>query len=317
MADPEQFFILQQGVEAWNAWREAHPDIRPDLSEANLYDADLREANLSYADLREANLSFATLFNADLEGAALSGANLSRADLVRANLGLDSLTDVTMTNAQVGWTHFDAIDLRSVKGLETLDHLGPSYISISTLYRSAGQIPESFLRGAGVPEGFLAYMPSLLNLPNEYYTCFISYSSQDQEFVERLYADLQSRGVRCWFAPEDLKTGDKIRDRIDQSIRLYDKLLLVLSEHSVKSSWVEYEVENALDKESRQKQLMLFPIRLDDAVKNSSISWASHLRRMRHITDFSRWKQHDTYQKVLTRLLRDLKQETLPPSDQL
>jgi len=33
---------------------------------------------------------------------------------------------------------------------------------------------------------------------------FISYSSKDQAFAERLHADLQNKGVRCWFAPHDL-----------------------------------------------------------------------------------------------------------------
>ena len=40
------------------------------------------------------------------------------------------------------------------------------------------------------------------------------YSSQDQAFAERLHADLQSKGVHCWFAPEDMKIGDKIRPRM-------------------------------------------------------------------------------------------------------
>jgi hypothetical protein len=39
----------------------------------------------------------------------------------------------------------------------------------------------------------------------QHYSCFISYSAKDQEFAERLHADLQNKGVRCWFAPHDLK----------------------------------------------------------------------------------------------------------------
>src|SRR5437879_9269024 len=92
------------------------------------------------------------------------------------------------------------------------------------------------------------------------YSCFISYSSKDQAFAERLYADLQSKNVRCWYAPEDLKIGDKFRVRIDESIRLYDKLLLVLSEDSLASNWVAYEVEKALNKEPEGTPNVLFPI---------------------------------------------------------
>src|SRR5262249_39107955 len=151
------------------------------------------------------------------------------------------------------------------------------------------------------------YLPSFLNAPIHFYSCFVSYSSKDQEFVERLYADLQNKGVRCWFAPEDLKIGDKFRTRIDESIRIYDKLLLILSEHSIASDWVEKEVETALEKEGKLKRTVLFPVRLDDTVLESETGWAADVRRTRHIGDFRRWKEHDAYQKTFERLLRDLK----------
>ena len=108
--------------------------------------------------------------------------------------------------------------------------------------------------------------------------------------------------MRCWYAPENMKTGDVIRTRIDEAIRIHDKLLLVLSQHSVESSWVE--------KERQQKRHVLFPVRLDDVVMQTSTSWAADIRRMRHITDFTDWKDYDAYQKAFARLLRDLKAET-------
>jgi hypothetical protein len=177
------------------------------------------------------------------------------------------------------------------------------------LYRSEGAIPEAFVQGTGAPDVFLDYMRSLVAKPIEYYTCFISYSSKDQDFAERLYADLQHKGVRCWYAPEDLKIGDKFRTRIDESIRLNDKLLLILSEHSVNSPWVEKEVETAFEKEHHNNSLVLFPIKLDETVMHTDQAWAADIRRMRHIGDLTRWKDHDAYQRGLKRLLRDLKQE--------
>ena len=71
-------------------------------------------------------------------------------------------------------------------------------------------------------------------------------------------------GVRCWYAPEDMKIGDKIRARIDDSIRMYDKLLIILSRYSIASDWAEKEVETAFEKERQQNKTVLFPIRLDD-----------------------------------------------------
>jgi TIR domain len=130
---------------------------------------------------------------------------------------------------------------------------------------------------------------------------------QDDAFVRRLYADLQSNNVRCWFAPEDLKWGEKIRHGIDEAIRFHDKLLLILSKQSVASGWVEHEVKMALAKERKEKRVVLFPVRVDNAVLESPFSWATEIRRERNIGDFTHWKNHDEYQKAFSRLLRDLK----------
>jgi hypothetical protein len=61
----------------------------------------------------------------------------------------------------------------------------------------------------GLPDRLIDYLPSLLNEAIQHYSCFISYSSKDQAFAERLHADLQNNGVRCWFAPHDMRIGAK------------------------------------------------------------------------------------------------------------
>jgi hypothetical protein len=186
-------------------------------------------------------------------------------------------------------------------------HIGPSDVGINTVYLSAGKIPEMFLREAGIPDNFIEYMRSLAGATLEFYSCFISYSSKDQEFAMRLHADLQSKSVRCWFAPEDLKIGDKLRPSFDEAIRVHDKLMVILTENSVKSTWVEKEVETAFDKECQQNRTVLFPIRLDEAVMEAQQAWAADIRRTRHIGDFRQWKSHDAYKKSFERLLRDLR----------
>ena len=119
-------------------------------------------------------------------------------------------------------TIFGGNDLSSVIGLETVEHRGPSVISIETVFFSKGNISEVFLRGVGVPENFITYMSSLVGRAIEFYSCFISYSSKNQQFANRLHADLQSKGVRCWLASEDLKIGDKTRPTLDESIRRHE-----------------------------------------------------------------------------------------------
>lgn len=199
------------------------------------------------------------------------------------------------------------MDLSQTRGLDALYHQGPTTIGIDTVYRSRGEIPEVFLRGCGVPDNYIEYMCSLVGKPIEYYSYFISYSSQDDAFARRLYNDLQGAGVRCWFAPEDLPWGAKIRSGIDQAIRKHEKLLLVLSAQSVSSDWVEQEVETAQERERQEKKLVLFPVRLDDAVMQVKEGWPAYLRNTRNIGDFTHWEDPAQYQQAFSRLLHDLK----------
>jgi hypothetical protein len=323
MANREHLTILRQGAEAWNKWRLENPEISPylveanlirdDLSHFNLNEASLSNANLSDANLSNANLSRAILSHADLSFADLSHADLSEANLSEANLSHADLIGANLTKAKLLATVLGAVDLSKVKGLESANHIGPSTIGIDTILRSNGKIPKSFLRGAGVPDIFIKYAASLAGQPLEFYSCFISYSSKDDDLAQRLYADLQAKGVRCWFAPEDLKIGDRFRIEIDRAIRVHDKLLILLSANSVSSDWVEKEVETAFEHERRDKRTILFPIRLDDAIRTAEEGWAADIRRQRHIGDFTKWKDHDAYQKAFDRLLRDLKAAKAPP----
>ena len=104
-----------------------------------------------------------------------------------------------------------------------------------------------------------------------------------------------------------MKIGDPIRPKIDQEIRLRDKLLVILSENSINSEWVGDEVEAALEEERESERLILFPIRLDDAVLRSRDDWAAKIKRRRHIGDFSNPNDEKQYKKSFERLLRDLR----------
>ena len=224
--------------------------------------------------------------------------------------------------ATCGATHFADVDVAEAKGLDSVKHLSPSIIGINTLFRSRGKIPEAFLRGCGVPDALIKHLPSLISSMNpiQFYSCFISYSHKDEEFAARLHSALQGKGVRCWYAPHDLSIRAKIRPAIDSSIRVYDKLLLVLSEHSVNSQWVEQEVETALLRERETNALVLFPVRLDDAAFSVKAGWPALVTNTRNIGDFRKWKEPDMFEATFGRLLRDLKAaretgQATPPAD--
>lgn len=300
-----------------------------DLSEWNLYQgkrgagftgidligADLRGANLNRVNLAWANLTGATLSGADLRDAGLAnasihGANLSGADLRGANIAgtiflAANLREAELAKANLYETVFSDTDLTDAVGLDACRFAGPCVVDHRTLLAYAA-LPETFLRGCGLPDMLIADALAVSQEPIQFYSCFISHSSQDQEFVERLYANLQAEGIRCWYAPQDLGIGQRIWDAIDAALKVHDKLLLICSTASIESEWVEDEVNKALAEERERKNIVLFPVRIDDAVMVTEEPWARRIRDSRNIGDFTRWKDHDAYKAAFQRLLKDL-----------
>lgn len=334
MAYPEHLEILKQGAAAWNKWRRKHPVVLPNLSRAELFGANLSRANLSRANLFDATLSDATLSGSILSGsilsrADLSGVDLSYADLSGADLGDAALDHANLSHAKLigadftgttlAYTTFAGNDLSEVKGLETVIHEGPSTIGVDTLYKSGGKIPEVFLRGCGVPDDFITFIPSHFGIQQaiQFYSCFISYSTRDEEFARRLYSRMRDEKLRVWFAPEDAQGGKKLYEQIERAIQVHDRLLIVLSERSLRSKWVMTEIRRARKVELKENRRKLFPIRLVDYETlqawecfdaDTGEDLASEVRQY-FIPDFSNWKEHDAFEKAFERLLRDLKAE--------
>ena len=318
--------VLRKAELSWADLREAI--LREaDLKWAVLGEANLSEVNLDWAVLRGANLRWAVLTAAYLGGADLSDANLSGANLREANLsGADlsgavlsgaNLNNANFSRASIGGTTFGDIDLNNVSGLEDTRHWSPSTIGIDTIFRCGGKIPHKFLEDSGVPNIFIEYMGPLTGQAFQYYSCFISHSTNDKDFAERIYADLRKEGVRCWFAPEDIKSGKKIHRQLDEAIRYYDKLLLILSEKSINSDWVANEIRWARKREKQEYKQKIFPVSLIDYEKlkkwelfdaDTATDLAGEVRSY-FIPDFTNWKNHESYQKAFKRLLRDLQAE--------
>ena len=241
-------------------------------------------------------------------------ANLSKARLSLTNFSRARLHGAKLTSARFGFTSFGNTDLSNTIGLDLCAHDGPSHLDHGTLIHS-GMLPLIFLRGCGLPDNYITYLPSLLNQVIQFYSCFISYSTKDQDFAERLHADLQNKGVRCWFAPHDIAGGKKIHEQIDEAIQVHNRLLVILSDHNMKSNRVETEISKVRKRDLREARRMLFPVRLvgfhtlQDWECFDADTGKDSAREIREyfIPDFSNWKDHDSYKLAFDRLLRDLK----------
>jgi len=315
--------------------------LAANLSNAKLTNANLSEANLTVANLGEADLSGANLYKTDLTKARLSGISLRLADLSGARLTRTNITksnlmearfigagliETNVSEAKLGTTVFANSDLSSMIGLESVDHRGPSHISMDTFILSAGKIPEGFLRGCGLSDADIEY--AKLSNPElnaeeinkilsklhdlratqvlQVSPLFISYSHANSQFVDKLGKKLAEKGIRYWRDVHEMKTG-RVEKQIDGAIRQNPRVLLVLSKDSLSSDWMEHEVSTARKVEKETGRDVLCPVSLDDSWKDSLSPKRLLEQTMEsNILDFSAWKDDSTFGATFNKLIDGL-----------
>jgi hypothetical protein len=326
MANEEHLKILQQGVAAWNKWREENPEVIPDLFRADLRKADVSGANLSWANLREADLWRADVGEANLTGVNLHGAELKEADLHGANLSGADLSESDLGGAKLYGTHFTNTNLINAKNLDKCDHWGPSNIDHRTFVKS-GNLTITFLHGCGLNDWEIETMklfnPKLRTnqiidiqqrvfelrsgKPIQTTNLFISYSHADEKFVEHLEGYLEDRRVLYWRDVHDAPAGP-LEEIVIRAMRDNPAVLLILSHHSVESDWVEYEAKKARELEKELGRHVLCPVALDESWK--TCRWEEKLRmqiKKYNILDFSDWQNDHNFEAKFNRLLEGLK----------
>lgn len=262
-------------------------------------------ANFSF--FNKCNFIGTDIYNSEFNTGNIKSASFQNSELLENTFKDFGLHDIDYNNATIGNLSLINVSILNPNHLEKVIHRFASYIDANSLLESSQVLPPVFLRGMGIQEQLIEYLPSLAGKAIDFYSCFISYS-KDQNFADRIYSDLQSKGVRCWLYTADMKTGEKLKETIYQAIKMHDKLLVVISANSENSDWVEEEVFKALDEEKKQHKNILFPIMIDNTALESEKPWIQKIKNSRHIGDFRDWdKNIEKYTKSLDRLLRDLK----------
>ena len=361
MANEMHFAKLKEGPEAWNLWRRENPDVIPDLSVSSFPNSNLNNTNLAHADLTGmhfyhasfvqsdlsgANLSFANSGNVDFTMANLSNANLANASLNNANFSFANLegadlrgaglpyaifanancSGTELMGASVAHTNFSCLNLDKAKGLDQLNHIGPSFLPSAALRAANGKLPEAFLRGCGLSHWEILsaklYDPGLSaggiaeiqqqifdERAKGFFLCgaFISYAHSNSEFTNHLYTEMKSRGINVWLDCHDMVAGP-LAEQIDSAIRLNDIVLFVLSEHSLGSDWAKWELEQARSLKKKWGKDVLCPIALDDTwkiVAQKDPSW--NVISDYHVLDFSDWKNPVSFEREFNKLIEGIK----------
>jgi hypothetical protein len=135
---------------------------------------------------------------------------------------------------------------------------------------------------------------------------FISYSHTNRPFVDKLENHLNEKGIRFWRDVHDATAG-RLEKVVDRAMRLNPTVLLVLSEYSLSSDWVEHEVRTARELEKETGRDVLCPVALDNSWKESR--WEKHLMEQvtkYNILDFSAWEDDSKFDVMFRKLIDGL-----------
>lgn len=98
---------------------------------------------------------------------------------------------------------------------------------------------------------------------------FISYSSLDKEFATRLSKDLKEKNINVWLDSWDIGYGSNITTEINNGLENSSFLLVILSENSLKSNWVEAEWSSKFGAEVAKGEITVIPTILGDLNENN------------------------------------------------
>jgi hypothetical protein len=197
---------------------------------------------------------------------------------------------------------------------------------MDTFILSEGKIPEVFLRGCGLSDADIEYaklsnpalgreeINKILHKIHElraaqalqFSPLFISYSPVDARFADEIGGKLDEKGIRYWRDVHDMNTA-RMEKQIDRAIRQNSTVLLVLSEHSLNSAWVEYEVHATRELKKETGRAVLHAVALDDGWKNNR--WPKRIVEQLmeyNILDFSAWKEDGMFDGMVRKLIDKL-----------
>jgi hypothetical protein len=93
---------------------------------------------------------------------------------------------------------------------------------------------------------------------------FISHSSVDKPFVRRLAARIRKAGYEVWLDEHELLAGDALGEKIAVALKETKVIIVVVSENSVKSKWLKYELNIATERMVKDDRRVI-PAVIDDA----------------------------------------------------
>ncbi|MBF0378023.1 MAG: toll/interleukin-1 receptor domain-containing protein [Desulfamplus sp.] len=93
---------------------------------------------------------------------------------------------------------------------------------------------------------------------------FLSYSSKDKQFAQKIAQDLKDSGIKIWLDEWEIRVGDSISQKIQQGLEDADFIAVLLTCHSVDSGWVQKEWQSKINEEIKDEKTVILPLKVEE-----------------------------------------------------
>jgi hypothetical protein len=178
------------------------------LDECCFRSTDFTGASLSYTSAIGCDFS-----HADLNGTEIVGSNLSDSiffkTFLAAKFDNTNVTNADFDGAYLMASAFINVDLGRARRIGGSHAYPPLTLDVRTLLRS-GVLPRNLYRACGMSDRVTKSLKRTLRRRAKSGSCFISYSSRDEQVAQMLKSDLEEHGIETWFAPRDLRIDSAV-----------------------------------------------------------------------------------------------------------
>lgn len=91
------------------------------------------------------------------------------------------------------------------------------------------------------------------------FNVFISYSHHDRDFVNQLTQGLEAEGITVW-SDRSIQPGSSWTEEIEKGLEQSPHILLIVSQESLNSPWINFEIGFALSKAAKSPDTLVIPV---------------------------------------------------------
>ncbi len=110
---------------------------------------------------------------------------------------------------------------------------------------------------------------------------FISYSSKNKNVADAIVSDFEQNGIRCWYAPRDIRPGEEWVTAITKALEVSKALILIYTDESNNSRQVMNEIAVAFN-----AGITIVPFKLSNEQMNRELEY--YLTRVHWLDAVSR-----------------------------